>query len=288
MAAVSQITANLRHEINIVVHPWYRDHCFAGKIILPGVESLIILAHEVRKIRPECNIRQMFDVRFDKILELNPDESKQAVIIEINEDNNESITAKLLTKSRRKTISRLKEHGRVSFRAGEADSYPSRAADLSPQEPVLTIPAQTIYQELVPFGPAYQNIIADLRLTKRGAWAGLRAPDLTTSEITALTGSPFPLDAAFHAACVWGQRFGGFIPFPVGFSSRTIINNTKPGETYRARVIPIALKTEEIIFDLWIFDQQGKLFESVSATRMRDISGGRMKPPSWIIADQFV
>jgi len=28
-----------------------------------------------------------------------------------------------------------------------------------------------------------------------------------------LLGSPFPLDAAMHAACVWGQRFGGIVPF---------------------------------------------------------------------------
>jgi len=287
MAAVSQITT-MRYEINIVVQPCYRDHCFAGKMILPGVETLMILAHEVKKIRPGYNIRQMLDARFDKILELNQDESKRAVIIEINENSNKSISAKLLTKSRKKTISRLKEHGRVSFTAGGAGSYPPEVADRPPQEPVLTIPAAKIYQELVPFGPGYQNIIADLSLTKRGAWTRLRAPDLPTSEITTLTGSPFPLDAAFHAACVWGQRFAGFIPFPVGFSSRTIINNTKPGETYKTRVIPIEIKPDEVIFDLWISDLRGKLFESVNAIRMRDISGGRMKPPAWIIAAPLI
>jgi hypothetical protein len=287
MAAVSQITANPRYKINIVMQPWYRDHCFAGKMILPGVETLLILAHEVKKFRPECNIRQMLDVRFDKTLDLDPDQTSQAVIIEIHE-NNKSISAKLLTKSRAKTISRLKEHGRVSFAADGADSYLPKAADVPPQEPVLTIPAAKIYRELVPFGRAYQNIIADLRLTRKGAWARLRAPDLPAAEITKLTGSPFPLDAALHAACVWGQRFGGFIPFPVGFSSRTIINNTEPGQTYETKVIPVHVKPGEILFDLWIFDQQGELFESVSAIRMRDISGGRMKPPAWIIADRLI
>lgn len=95
-------------------------------------------------------------------------------------------------------------------------------------------------------------------------------------------GSPFVLDAAMHAACVWGQRFAGMVAFPVGFDRRMIYKTTKKGGAYCARINPVNAGREVLTFDLWIFDQDGLIHESVSGLRMRDITGGRMRPPLWI------
>ena len=285
MAAVSQISATIRREIRIMVPPWYRDHCFAGKIILPGVETLLLLSTEVKKTRPGFNVGKMLNARFDKVLELDADEPEVTAIIEIKPHGDNSLTATLLTRSRNKTISRLKEHGRVTFTTDHTNSHSLEAPALTLQEPLLTIHALRLYQELVPFGPAYQNICAEIQLSRQGAVTRVKSPDLPASKGTELTGSPFPLDAAFHAACVWGQRFASFIPFPVSFASRTIINRTEPGNIYEVRVIPLAGKPDEVVFDLWISTLQGELFETISTLRMRDISGGRMKPPNWIVTE---
>jgi hypothetical protein len=39
---------------------------------------------------------------------------------------------------------------------------------------------------------------------------------------------------------------------------------------------------DELLFDLRIFDDQGHIFESVTGIRMRDVSGGKIKPPAWM------
>ncbi len=285
MAHISQITDSFRLQVDIVVQPWFKDHCFAGKVILPAVETLLILAGEIKKFRPECNVKKMVDARFDKMLEIDPNDPKLNTVVEIDPHDDGSISAKLLTKIQKKTISRIIEHGRVTFASDRTDSY-SQSKPLSSKlkEPVFKVTAEKIYQELVPFGKAYRNITNAISVSEEGVWARLRAPDLPLADIDGVSGSPFPLDAAFHAACVWGQRFVGFIPFPVGFASRTISKFTELGHEYQTRVIPTEIQSDEIIFDLWIYDPQGELFETVCGLRMRDVSGRRIKPPAWIVA----
>jgi len=96
-------------------------------------------------------------------------------------------------------------------------------------------------------------------------------------------GSPFPLDAAFHAACVWGQRYAGLVGFPVGFALRWLFAPTRPGSTYTARVFPKKVHPDRFLADIWITDIDGALQEAVLDVVMRDVSGGRIKPPSWIL-----
>ena len=97
-----------------------------------------------------------------------------------------------------------------------------------------------------------------------------------------MLGSPFPLDAAMHAACVWGQRFSGIVPFPTGFEKRIIYQKTKKKGVYLGRVVPVNIKPDSMIFDAWIYDSDGVIYESVSGIQMRDVSQGRLKPPDWI------
>jgi len=72
------------------------------------------------------------------------------------------------------------------------------------------------------------------------------------------------------------------VPFPVGFDRRVIINPTQPGGSYRTRVQLLSRSREELLFDLQIFDDQGHIFERVTGMRMRDVSGGKIKPPEWM------
>ena len=88
-----------------------------------------------------------------------------------------------------------------------------------------------------------------------------------------------------HAACVWGQRFSGIVPFPVGFEKRIIYQKTKKGAVYLGRVVPVKVNHESLIFDAWIYDLDGIMCESISGIQMRDVSQGRLRPPDWIKAD---
>jgi hypothetical protein len=142
------------------------------------------------------------------------------------------------------------------------------------------VPSTTIYRELVPFGTAYQNIIGDLSVSPKGALAYLSGGGNEADED--LLGSPFPLDAAMHAACVWGQRFSGIVPFPTGFEKRIIYQKTKKGGAYLGRVVPVKVNHESLIFDAWIYDLDGIMYESISGIQMRDVSQGRLRPPEWI------
>nr|MBF0221423.1 polyketide synthase dehydratase domain-containing protein [Desulfobulbaceae bacterium] len=287
MAEVSEITVLSRLPVTIEIQPWFRDHCFAGKMILPAVETLAVLANEVTKFRPDIEISKMYEAHFAKFLEIGPADHELEVMVEIAEHDLGQITAKLLSKFHKKAISRIVEHGRVTFSSHRADLTPQAdPTRFTLPQSAFKLSSQQVYRELVPFGKAYQNIIGDMYLFEQGAWARLMAPALPSTALGGGLGSPFPLDAAFHAACVWGQRYAGFIPFPVGFSSRTISEFTEPGATYETRVIPIEVKADELIFDLWIYTSQGELFETVCGIKMRDVSGGRLKPPTWIKCSQ--
>jgi hypothetical protein len=43
---------------------------------------------------------------------------------------------------------------------------------------------------------------------------------------------------------------------------------------------------DELLFDLYIYEDQGLVYERVSGLRMRDVSGGKIRPPEWIKAGQ--
>ena len=140
--------------------------------------------------------------------------------------------------------------------------------------PVTRVSAREVYRELVPFGPSYQTLQDSLHLAEEGAWARLLAPRLDSAgQVRQILGSPFPLDGAFHAACVLGQRAAGFTPFPVGLGRRIIVKPTQAGASYFTRVNLVSRQPDELVFDLCIFDQQGEVYESVTGLTMRDVSG---------------
>jgi hypothetical protein len=273
-----------RTPVAIAVQPWFADHCFNGKTVLPAVETMLLLAAGVAEAHPDIDIQVMDNVRFARFLEIPEGSISVEALIEYERKANGSILAKLLSRRQCKGMTRLQEHGEILFSPGrEKSTHAPGLPPEAPADPAITIPAEQVYRELVPFGPSYHTLQDVLHLSGQSAWGTLKAPVLPTLETAGKNlGSPFPLDGAFHAACVLGQQSVDFVPFPVGFARRVITRPTQPGGSYCTRVELRSLTQDELLFDLGIFDSQGQVYESVTGIRMRDVSGGRIKPPDWL------
>jgi hypothetical protein len=285
MEIVPSLNQKKRCSIDVEVFPYLMDHHLEGKAILPAVESLIVIACAVKTNYPQADISCLKSANFSRFLSIAPDMESQPVFVDMEKSGDGGIVASLSTsiKSKAGTISREVEHARVEFVAAdlsEAHSTPFRLVNKLKGD-CISVPAAAIYSELVPFGNAYQNIIGDLSVSPEGAlayiWGGGNEADET------LLGSPFPLDATMHTACVWGQRFAGIVSFPVGFARRIIYQKTKKGEEYLGRVLPVSVTQEALIFDAWIY-KDDVMCESISGIQMKDVTRGRLSPPEWIKA----
>ena len=288
MADLPQIIETVRLPVNIKVHPFLLDHCFENKVVFPAVEAMQVLAQSVKEFAPQTDITAITDTTFEKFLFIPPDTKKIDALCSLTPFENGDISAVLQTKTRSKNaaITRIKEHAAVHY----PRIKPTVAACL--HNPLsfgesggLKISPDQICRELVPFGPAYQNISENLTVHKDGVIAKIRAPIISDSiGKTGQLGSPFVLDAAFHAACVWGQRYRGVVAFPVGVAKRIIIKPTRPGDTYISTAIPVRADSDMLVFDICIGDEDNTLYEIAHGVHMRDVSAGRLKPPAWIIA----
>lgn len=282
--------------LTIAVYPHFMDHCVAGKVVFPAVEALKVLAGSIQKhnlLRSASAPRHMTDARFNKFLVLGPGQKTVGALCNIRPIDDTRITLSLATRFSTKNgaMTRLKEHCQATF-CTKAGPPPALPPHLSPghvhecSEPVFTVAADPIYKELVPFRPAFHSIKGELQLSRSGASATLKAmpedPDNPDDPLKTVLGSGFPLDGAFHAGCVWSQRFFGIVAFPVGFDKRVIYTPTVEHKNYTARVIPQYQTKGTLGFDIWIMDDQDNLCETVSGVMMRDVSGGTITPPAWI------
>lgn len=263
-----------RQPLTIPVQPWFFDHCFGGRVILPAVETMLLLAGRAASAYPLIDIREMQEVRFAKFLEIPENSTSLDCLVECSEQGDGRLRMKLLSRVRGKMISRIKEHGEVYF----LPSNPAKKQEIcldpgKPQGAASEITADFIYRHLVPFGPSYRTLKGRLFWSRDAAWAVVQAPQLPVNPVQQLLGSPFPLDGAMHAACVLGRQSVDFVPFPVGFAQRSILRPTRPGCSYQVKVRQLAGTAEELLFDLIIYDQDDRVHESVSGLRMRDVSG---------------
>jgi hypothetical protein len=272
--------------VDIVINPLLKDHHFQGKPVMPAVESICLLAASVKRLRPEADISTMIDARFNKFLYLSPDARRIKAVVAVGLTDRGDFAADLLTKIKSKStaITRTREHAGITFsqkKTKKNQALPFKPTDVWKEEGI-NISAYQIYRELVPFGPAFQNISDDLKLSAGGAMAHIHTPPESLSR-PSLLGSPFTLDAAFHAACVWSQRYRQIVAFPVGFKKRMVCQKTRPDNDYMARIVPVSVDQGPLVFDIWIFDKEERLFEAVRGVKMRDVSGGRLKPPAWLM-----
>jgi hypothetical protein len=265
--------------MRLPIRPWFRDHCFNGRIILPAVEAMRLLAESVQAAYPALNVGVMEDATFSKFLEIPQDQDQIDIQVEVIEREGGRVQARLLTRKQLKTMSRLTEHCQLFFGGEKSDVLRPPAQEA---QPAVQVSAERIYRELVPFGPAYRTLQGQISLGRDWAHGGLQAPDLPGE--LAPVGSPSPLDGAMHAACVHGQRLVDFVPFPVGLAVRHITLPTEPGEEYGFQARLRSRAADELVYDLQIFDQREGIRESIRGLRMRDVSNGRIRPPAWIRA----
>ena len=292
MEDLSEIVEAARLPIEIPRHPYLRDHCLGGRAVLPAVEAAELLARAVRRFLPRTDVTAMVDLRFAKFLFLDPEPQTAAAFCDLALLENGDIRAVLASRtiSKKTAMTRVREHTAMRFsrrKPDRPDMIPDLALDLASalEGTCFTVENDDIYRELVPFGPAFRNVTR-MHLTAGGAIAEIRnTANPMDEEETRQLGSPFPLDAAFHAACVWGQRFAGVVAFPLAVEGRRIFRKTRPGEPHFGHVTPVRAEPGLLVFDLRIFDGNGGLCETAAGVHMRDVSGGKLKPPGWIASE---
>ena len=264
-----------------VTLPWsetFADHCFEGRPVLPAVAAMEILSGALEDPSGSIEVNTITNARFEKFLFLNGSQNERPVQIERTRKPNGDIEAILSTRHQGPSggVRRTLVHAVVTFPwVQPVMASPPHVPDEAFLNGCESISAKQIYSELVPFGPAFQNLLGPLRLRDVGAAAFIQCPNLRLTLDSRLPGSPFVLDAAFHAACVWGQRYGGMVTFPVGFKYRKIFLPTQAGERYLAHVIPTQKEKGLCRFDLWIWDSKNRLVEGVTGLLMREVGQGR-------------
>ena len=278
----ADVNAPRQIPITVPLAPWLFDHQFNGQAIFPAVELMRLLACSVHQYEPSTEVSTLQDARFNRLLALPAGQAQMELIIDLSRDN-DSIRAGLFSRQQLKTMTRLVQHGEISFGGGirAEDEAVLREPGATEREGVA-IEAELIYRELVPFGPAFRTLQGKVTLLGAKARGTLRAPDFAHE--TEPLGSPFPLDGAMHAACVHGQRQADFVPFPVGFAARVIHRPTVSGRQYQTCATLRQQAPQELVYDLEIRDMANCLCETIRQLRMRDVTGGRMKPPAWIKA----
>lgn len=285
MGELSTVAAGERVAVTIDVPPHWSDHHFQGRAVLPAVEAMQLLSHWARRYRTGLNVHCIREATFDRFLELPSSGGRIHAWCEIEELTNAGLRVALLTKTPSKSsgMTRTKVHARIDFcKPAAVPSLPDLDLAAALDGVCFSVDPKRIYKELVPFGPAFQTICQPLRLTAEGALGVIQAPELGDTQSPLHLGSPFVLDGALHAACVWSQRYAGVVAFPVGIGKRIIAARTRPGETYLSRIFPVQTDSTQLTFDIWIVDQQGRLFEELTGVTMRDVSGGKLRPPDWI------
>lgn len=286
MAGINQKIKEKKSSCSVSIHnPGYMaDHVFQGKPVLPAVEAMEVLARQARQIIPENQITTIVNARFDKFLFVDPDREEISAVVEFESTDTGDLNTSLLTRttSPKLGITRTKIHATATFLKINPAPVPLHMDVAALPEGILTpVSSVDIYRELVPFGPAYQNLIEKIWLSPDGVLATIRCPKEDT--INFRLGSPFTLDAAFHAACVWAQYYQKIVAFPVGIDKRQVISPTQPNQCYFARIFPRKTDSDLLEFDVWLFNEDGEVCEFVRGVQMRDVSGGRLKPPDWFV-----
>ena len=290
MDPLPRIIETVRLPFEMTLPSYLSDHRVNGRVVLPAVEAMQQLARAVKAFRADVDVTVMAAAGFHKFLFLESNPERIDAYVDIQTLDNGDIAAALLTKRQAKTASmtRMKVHAALRYPHQTSDAA-SAPIDLNAalEGVSLALEPRKIYRELVPFGPAYHNLRHKVFVSPRGALAEIESARAgAPPETPCPLGSPFPLDAAYHAACVWGQRYAQTVAFPVGFDRRCLVRPTSAAEPYYGRIVPIRTETGALVVDIFILDRYGRLCEYSQGVRMRDVSAGRIVPPRWIMANQ--
>jgi len=259
-----------------------------NRAVLPAVISMQILAAALSREYPERCIDSVYDAFFPRFLVLPQGGGNMDLVSTFEVCHDDSVSASLLTRCRRRSITRYLEHAKCRF--GPADKRPhppAKAIQKLRRAVSFDVDPQRIYNELVPFGKAFQNIVSPARLTAAGGTADIHAGQ-GGDDLFRPLGPPFLLDAAFHLACVWGQWHTGFVTFPVAIRRRVLFGNRLSCRRCCAVALYQGGRSDSgtrLFFDIWILNGAHKPVEAALGVEMLDVSGGRRKPPQWIRRD---
>ena len=255
--------------------------------VLPAVVAMEALFRVARDQHSHLRAGCLKNARFEKFLYMDRALDRLEAIAELETLENGDLQAALLTRTRspKAAFTRTKIHARLSIEQSmpTGNHWPlDVVAGLEGINSIVT--PDSIYEELVPFGASFRNIKAPLCISPDGALARIETPGPAYHEPEGATllGSPYALDAAFHAACVWAQHFRGIVAFPVALERRAVSIPTLPSNTYIARIMPGKALDDLLNFDIVLLDQNGRVCETAEGVHMRDVSGGRLQPPAWI------
>ena len=286
MEKLSKIAEKKIIPVEIEIQPYLRDHHIGGRVVIPAVETCQRLSGIIKKNIPDVNSNYLYDAAFDKFIDVKPDQKVINANNEIELFENGDVISRLLTKTRieKSGITRTKEHVILKFKKEKPEIRELPFDMASSLDGICyRISSEKIYEELVLFGKEFQNVTDTAYLTRNGIIANVKAP--VNPAPTEPLGSPFPFDAALHAACIWCQRFSGIVAFPVGFEKRFIVKPTVPGKAYLARIVPIKKDSGLPGFDIWVYDADGNLYEAAYGVKLKDVSAGKINPPDWILND---
>ncbi len=280
-----------RHRVEIHAGPFLQDHRFLGKAALPAVEAMKALALSTRALADELDVARIRKALFLKFLYVPPETQRIEAFNLVERDNGGNfLRSSLVTVFRSKNSSITRPVIHVALQFGPREDFAEDGSfDIESFrqdgafDDAFEIEPDFIYERMVPFGPAFRNIATPVRLTRRGVFAEVSGGCPEYVEKSPL-GSPFPLDAAFHAACVWGQRYFRYVAFPVGLEDRRVLRPTVPSETYFAYATPVMADSRSLLFDIRIFARDGALCEECLGVSMKDVSAGRLKPPQEVFA----
>jgi hypothetical protein len=287
MESLSQPVETIAISMAIPVPAYLRDHHIGGLAVLPAVEALQNVARSKPATWGADPCRQQRAV-FHHLLVIDPGAGEIPALHEHVRYADGCCLSRLTTlrSGTHLKFTRRMEHVSVWFTpegretAGiEADPAPD-LDDAGMSGPTFTVSAGRLYDELVPFGSAYRNVRGDVSLAEGGVSATVSGGGVP--EAVGPLGSPFPLDAAMHAACAWGQRYRNRVVFPIGFDRREILVPTRAGETYLCRINPLPDAGAVLRFDVRLYGRDGRPAEVIRGLMMRDIFGGKLTPPAWV------
>lgn len=286
MESLSRPVRTVKIPLTVAIPDHLRDHCYEGRIVLSAAEALQMLARSLPPDLPACDPRQQQGGVFSHLLTLDADADAFSAFHEIDvlSDGRRRSRLTTLRIGRQTKWTRSIEHLSVTFLPSGArrdcDFQGPRIEASGKHGLSYTLSSRRLYADLVPFGPAYHNVVGEVCLSPSGASATVSGGDFP--DAVGPLGSPFAFDAALHVACAWGQRYRDLVAFPVGFERREILCPTRNGETYVCQVFPLPEEGAALRFDIRLYGEDRRPVEMIAGVKMRDISGGRLKPPAWV------
>ena len=297
MENIPRIIDTVRLPVAIPIHAYLRDHHVEGQAVLPAVKAMQVIGETIKRFRPDTGISVMTHGRFDKFLHIPSGTDQIAAFVDIDTYDNGDIGAPVADEKSSQKIFHDPDQG-TRLRCIIPGTHPVLQTSRPIRFPACFQPSRGIVSRFLrrgftgnwsPLDRLFTASRATFVISEQGVIARIGTPAAYASQsISESLGSPFPLDAAYHCACVWGQRYARMVAFPVGFEKRTIWHHTRPEDAYFCRILPVETHPDQLVFDLWIADENGVLFESSRGVCMKDVSAGRMKPPQWITSGSFI